>query len=187
MRRALALVLVVLTPPLLACSGLLDPAALEEALRPEPPPSPAWVGTWEGPGMTVRIDESGLVDLRRGASGTGGDLASSVAGPAKAWTPSLEVGVGVFTTGWRVDETPHEVNGEWRMVIEGVVVVRTSTESGLGEEPTAIGEPPAAEGSDPPQDEILTEAPPVEAPPVGAPAAEAKPTTPAAPEAAPTP
>lgn len=158
MRRLLLALSVGLVPPLLACSGLVDPEALEAMAQPVPPPAPAWAGTWEGPGMRVVIAPDGYVEIDADATGTV-STATSVKAPAQSWADGkIVVGIGMFTTSWTVNEAPYERDGEWRMVVEGVVLVRTTA----AEAPTPAVEDGAPAG--------LPEPEPVPAPePEGAP------------------
>jgi len=105
----------------LACSGMLDPTAY----APEPPPHTDFVGTWEGPGLHVEISEEGLVHILH-QDGT----QITITGQAKNWQPgSVSVGLGPLSQQWSIPEAPYEVDGEWRMVFDDVMVVRTSTET----------------------------------------------------------
>lgn len=171
MRRLATLVLIALAPPLLACSGLLDPAALEEMTRPVPPPSPQWSGRWEGAGMSVTITPEGFVEILQTAT-SGTNTTSNVVAPARSWADGeLEVGIGVLTSTWRVDEAPYEKDGTWRMVIEGVVLERVG-DAPHADAHGALGEPgaPMQEVGEP-----AMEAPPAEPPPEAPPEAPATP------------
>lgn len=120
---------------LLACSGL---AELEEALRPVAPPDDRWSGTWEGPGHTLVIAPDGTLDLRKIEGGGHTDLTL----PARGWDGGITVGIGPVKTTFQVQEPPHQVDGEWRMVFEGVVLVRTGpAPAGFGQQVLGLDPP----------------------------------------------
>lgn len=138
---------------ILGCSGVIDALDVE----PVPPPAATWVGQWEGPGLVIAITPAGLVAIdQQGSSST------HVQAPAKGWEEGIVVGVGSFTTTWRVDERPYELDGVWHMVVEGVPLVRTGpppeelTQAFEGLVPAPAGELPAlpeAEADPTPGDE----------------------------------
>jgi hypothetical protein len=131
--RALAASFAVLL--VLGCAGLL------EQVEPAPPPSPAWVGAWEGPGMSVHIEPSGLVTIEQRGSST-----TRVAAPAIRWDDdALVIGAFGLETTYRVDEPPYEHDGEWRMVLEGVPLVREAVPEDVPapEPPTPVAPAPA--------------------------------------------
>ena len=104
----------------LACAGLDD-----VQLTPTLPPSPAYVGVWRGPGMVVSIEESGNVSVKT----TGAGNNTEITAPAMSWDAGeLAVGIGPFVTTYTIDEAPFEVDGTWRMVMEGVPLERDATE-----------------------------------------------------------
>ncbi|MCB9666018.1 MAG: hypothetical protein H6732_18065 [Alphaproteobacteria bacterium] len=110
---------------ILGCSGLVDGLDMTAV----PPPSPSWVGTWEGPGLTVQISADGFVSIDHVQDGQ----TSSVMAPARSWEHGIEVGFASLTTTWTVDEAPYEVEGSWRMVVQGVPLQRT------GDAPPELG------------------------------------------------
>ncbi len=118
--RWMAFVASALAAWLLACSGLVDLEQLEAALTPEPPPAPAWVGVWEGPGHMLWIADDGTVQVSISDGGTRKNLTA----PARSWEGGITIGIGPVTQTWDVQEPPHEVDGEWRMVFDGAVLVR---------------------------------------------------------------
>ncbi len=149
-----------LVTPLLACSGLLDEEALQAMAEGVPPPSANWVGEWDGAGTYVAIAPDGSVVIE--TTGTASvNTATSVRAPAQSWDDGeLVVGIGMFTTTWRIDEAPYERDGEWRMVMEGTPLVRRvnalevlATEGAppaTPAEPEGVEVPPAAPDQEPP-------------------------------------
>ncbi len=159
--RALSWIVAIgLATPLLACSGLLDEESLQSMSEGVPPPSANWVGEWEGAGTYMAIAADGSVVIE--TTGTASmNTATSVRAPAQSWEDGeLVVGIGIFTTTWRIDEAPYERDGEWRMVMEGTPLVRrvnalevlaTPAEPPAAPiEPEPAPEPPASADQEPP-------------------------------------
>jgi hypothetical protein len=102
----------------LACAGLGD---LEFETRP--PPSPNYVGAWAGVGLEMEIDPEGMVDVVHNDNGSHSEFSA----PAMSWDAGeLKIGIGPIVRTYTVNEPPHLVDGEWRMVVNGIVLVRTS-------------------------------------------------------------
>jgi hypothetical protein len=96
--------------------------------------------------MVVVIEPDGMVGVSRHTDHTNSDLRA----PAQAWKPdAVEIGLGGLTTTYRVDEAPYEKDGAWRMVIEGVPLVRVSTDVGGGAAPVDSDEPRGAAAPSP--------------------------------------
>lgn len=150
----------------LACSGL---GALQDLdLSGTPPPSAAYEGVWEGPGLTVVIQSDGMVAIEQR-----GDHTQSIQAPAQAWrADGFDVGIGAFITTYALQEPPHEVEGRWRMVIEGVMLERigdapapTPTFGQLGDELEAQQAPPEAATPEAGDPAVVPEAPAPDAAP----------------------
>lgn len=81
----------------------------------------AYVGEWRGEGMALLITRDGSVAynrLRKGAK-------TSINAPLKGFHgDDFEVGVGPMTTMFKVSAPPHEVDGRWRMTVDGVELTR---------------------------------------------------------------
>lgn len=76
-----------------------------------------YAGDWRAPGMSLLILEDGSVAYERIRSGA----TTSVNGPLKAFDgDDFAVGVWFFTTTFEVSEPPHQVDGAWQMVVDGV-------------------------------------------------------------------
>lgn len=82
---------------------------------------PTLNGHWTGPGVTLTIDPGGQVSYERksGISTTSVDLPLSSFGD-----DFFEVGLFGMTTRFEVQQLPHQVDGEWRMTVEGVELTR---------------------------------------------------------------
>ncbi len=98
--------------PLLVAAVLLAGCA-----DPLPADKLDYAGDWRAPGMSLLILEDGSVAYERIRSGA----STSINGPLKEFDgDDFVVGLWVFTTTFDVTEPPHQVNGEWQMVVDGV-------------------------------------------------------------------
>jgi hypothetical protein len=80
-----------------------------------------YVGEWRSPEMALLILADGSVAYKRIKNG----MTTSVNGPLKEFDgDDFIVGVGFFTTTFDVSEPPHEVEGHWQMVVDGVRLIR---------------------------------------------------------------
>jgi len=85
--------------------------------NPIPESKMDYVGVWQGRGMGLLILPDGTVSYERLKEG--GKV--SVNGPLKEFVgDDFVVGVLFITTTFEVSEPPHEVNGQWQMVVDGV-------------------------------------------------------------------
>ncbi len=101
--RIIALTLLVLL--LSACS------------KPLPKDKLDYVGEWQSKEMGLLILQDGTVAYKRLK---GGGI-TSINGPLKEFIgDDFVVGVGYFTTTFKVSEPPNQVNGIWQMVVDGV-------------------------------------------------------------------
>ncbi|HUS97293.1 MAG TPA: hypothetical protein VMX97_11180 [Hyphomicrobiaceae bacterium] len=111
-----------------------------------PPDKAGYVGQWRGLGMDLVITSDGGVNYKR-ISGGG---SSSVSAPLlKFKGDDFVVGIWWFTTTFKVNKPPHQVDGQWRMIVEGVELTRVrgpgktpgrtkgTTEAGLHHEPSS--------------------------------------------------
>lgn len=100
----------------LGCAGL----DLADQLVATPPPDGSYAGDWRGTGMHLVVTPEGWIRVE-----TQGDLSTQFEGPAKSWEGDvIQIGAFGFTTAYRIDEVPYEADGEWRMVVDGIVLVR---------------------------------------------------------------
>jgi len=80
-----------------------------------------YVGSWQSNEMALLILQDGSVAYKR----IKGGATSSVNGPLKEFDgDDFVVGVLFLTTTFKVTEPPHEVNGRWHMVVDGVRLTR---------------------------------------------------------------
>ncbi|KFN41313.1 hypothetical protein [Arenimonas oryziterrae] len=109
MKRFLALLLAVLL--LAACA------------KPIPADKQDFVGYWQAPNMAMLITADGRLKYKR-EKGTGN---VSIDAPIKAFeNGGFTSGIGPLTTFFKIDKTPHEEDGVWKMTIDGVELQRTT-------------------------------------------------------------
>lgn len=90
--------------------------------KPVPPEKAAYVGYWQGPGMALQITQEGQVRYKR----VQGTQTTSIDAPLQGFAgDNFDVGVGSLVTTFVVSTPPHEVNGQQRMVVDGVELTRT--------------------------------------------------------------
>lgn len=96
-------------------------AALVACSHPLPADKAAYVGAWEGSGMTLEIDQGGQVYYRRVGNGSSRSIDMPL---VRFEGANFVVGFGPFTTTFVVSIPPHESNGAWRMTVDGVELAR---------------------------------------------------------------
>lgn len=88
---------------------------------PVPPDKADYVGEWRAVGMELVITADGSVEYERSSGG----ISKSVNGPIKEFRgDDFVVGILFLTTTFEVSETPHQVGGMWKMVVDGVELTR---------------------------------------------------------------
>ncbi|MDQ3025138.1 MAG: hypothetical protein M3R58_01335 [Pseudomonadota bacterium] len=103
---------------LLLSLGLL----LAGCSEPIPPEKIAYAGEWRGENVQLVITPGGAVqyERRQGASNV------SVNAPIQRFVgDNFVVGIGPFNTTFVVSKPPHLVEGQYRMVVDGVELTRT--------------------------------------------------------------
>jgi hypothetical protein len=91
---------------------------------PVPRDKTAYVGEWRSPAMYLVITPDGSVHYKRLKGG--GNV--SIDAPLQGFRgDDFVVGVGPIHTTFVVTRPPHEENGQWKMVVDGVELTRTST------------------------------------------------------------
>lgn len=91
--------------------------------KPVPVSKAAYVGEWQAPEMYLLITPEGRVDYKRHKDGG----MVSVKGPLQKFQgKNFLVGYGFFTTTFTVNIPPYlSDDGIWRMVVNGVELVRS--------------------------------------------------------------
>jgi hypothetical protein len=87
-----------------------------------PPDKTAYVGRWVGKDITLEISSGGEVDYKR----IGGEKGRvSVKAPIVEWEGNnFRVGLGPFNTLFVVSRPPFNDNGIWKMVVDGVELIK---------------------------------------------------------------
>lgn len=102
---------------LLALLGIL----LWGCSTPVPPDKQDYVGTWRGGGMTLVITAEGRVEYER----VRGSVKKSLSAPLRSFEDDdLVVGIWGLTTTFRVQRRPHRDGADWKMLVDGVELVR---------------------------------------------------------------
>jgi hypothetical protein len=110
MNRRSVFALILTAVMLGACSGIPVPADKAD-----------YVGRWQGVGMDLTITADGSVDYKR----VGGSGSVSVTAPIQKFVgDDFVVGVWFMTSRFKVNRSPYQERGVWKMVVEGVEVRR---------------------------------------------------------------
>ncbi len=89
--------------------------------QPLPEDKLSYVGEWQSKEMGLLILQDGTVAYKR----LKGGRSTSVNGPLKEFVgDDFTVGIWFLTTTFNVSEPPHEVDGAWQMVVDGVRLSR---------------------------------------------------------------
>jgi len=92
--------------------------------KPVPVDHAAYVGEWNGPDMHLLITADGQVEYHRRRDGVDTHLSAPIATFSGS---DFSIGVGLFSTNFRVSVPPHEDAGVWKMVVDGVELTRSGT------------------------------------------------------------
>lgn len=91
--------------------------------KPLPQDKLDYAGEWRSMEMHLIILADGTVSYKRLKNGG----STSVNGPLKDFQgDDFVVGVGPFATTFEVSRPPYEEDGSWRMVVDGVTLIRIS-------------------------------------------------------------
>ncbi len=82
----------------------------------------AIAGTWSGGGMDLVISQDGKVDYKLEKPGTSKSLQG--ASIKKIDDKEFETSVLGISSTFRIDEAPHQVEGKWKMKIDGIELTR---------------------------------------------------------------
>ena len=91
--------------------------------QPVPADKAAYVGRWvsETPEMSLLILQEGRVEYLRKE----GSSSTSISAPIQGYFGNdFDVGLGFMNTRFVVSEPPHQVEGVWKMTVDGVVLTR---------------------------------------------------------------
>lgn len=94
---------------------------LSACAKPLPADKTAYAGEWDAPTMSLLITSSGMVSYKRAE----GHTSTSINAPVKNFEgDDFVVGVGPATTTFKVSAPPHQVQGQWKMTVDGVELTR---------------------------------------------------------------
>ena len=106
----------------LALLALLFTLVLVACGKPVPADKQAYVGTWESTTTSLLIDASGRVIYKHQPSPS---VSKSLDAPIKAYEGNdFIAGVGPLTTRCVVSVPPHQVEGRWKMTVDGQELTR---------------------------------------------------------------
>lgn len=89
--------------------------------KPLPEAKLSYVGEWQSKEMYLLILRDGSVAYKRLKAGA----TTSVNGPLKKFVgDDFVVGFAFLTTTFKVSEAPHQINGQWQMVVDGIRLTR---------------------------------------------------------------
>jgi len=93
--------------------------------EPVPQEHRAYVGYWSSTQMSLLITADGRVAYKR----ISGSTSRSIQAPIKSYeTDGFTVGIGPFDTRFKVSKPPYKDGGKWKMVVDGVELVRASSD-----------------------------------------------------------
>lgn len=86
-----------------------------------PPEKQNYVGDWKGVGMSLLITSDSTVSYERKQGGG----STSINAPIQEFQgDNFVVGIAFMETTFEVSKPPFEENGQWKMVVDGVELVR---------------------------------------------------------------
>ncbi|ACA88609.1 hypothetical protein [Shewanella woodyi] len=98
---------------------------LSGCAKPLPEDKLDYVGEWQSSEMGLLILDDGTVAYKRLKGGG----STSINGPLQEFIgDDFVVGVLFMTTTFDVSEPPHEVDGSWKMTVDGVRLTKVSEE-----------------------------------------------------------
>lgn len=102
--------------------GVLLACLLAACGKAVPADKQAYIGTWESETTSLLIDASGRVVYKHQPSPS---KSTSLGAPIKAYEGNdFIAGVGPLTTRFVVSVPPHQVDGSWKMTVDGQELTR---------------------------------------------------------------
>lgn len=94
---------------------------LAACAKPLPADKAEYGGQWNAPNMQLLITPSGAVRYKR----EDGNSSTSINAPLKSFEgDNFIVGIGPADTTFKVSAPPHQVQGQWKMTVDGVELTR---------------------------------------------------------------
>lgn len=110
---------------------LLAAVVLSSCAEPVPVDRMSYVGSWEGSGMYLQIEQDGTVRYRRNSNGT----KTAIEAPLKGFVgDDIEVGIGPLATTFAVSTPPQRLPDRWIMVVDGVTLQRVNAAAAAADE-----------------------------------------------------
>jgi hypothetical protein len=98
--------------------------------KPVPSDKAEYVGEWQGKSMYLLITQDGSVRYKRVKGGG----STSIEAPLQRFVgDDFVVGIGPMSTVFTVSKPPYHDGREWKMVVDGVELTRTSRGPGRSE------------------------------------------------------
>lgn len=92
--------------------------------KPLPQDKLDYAGVWESENMYLVINPDGNLSYKRRQ----GVKTTEINAPVKEFIgDDFTSGIGGLTTTFKVSQPPHQVDGQWQMVVDDVLLVRTRT------------------------------------------------------------
>ncbi|MBS3796595.1 hypothetical protein [Pseudoalteromonas sp. BDTF-M6] len=89
--------------------------------KPIPREKADYIGYWRGGNMELTIHPDGSFTYEREE----GNTSTSINAPLQKFEgDDFVVGIGFFNTRFEVSQAPHQVNGQWQMVVDGVLLTK---------------------------------------------------------------
>jgi hypothetical protein len=89
--------------------------------KPVPQEKAAYVGEWTSHAMYLNITQDGQVNYKR----KDGNTSTEINAPIKDFHGNdFDVGIGPMSTTFTVSKTPYQDGAQWKMVVDGVELVR---------------------------------------------------------------
>ncbi len=93
-----------------ACSGVEIPSDKQN-----------YIGQWMASGVVLWINDNGSIEYEKHK----GNVNTEINAPIKSFQGNdFEVGIGFFSTTFKVQKPPFQEAGEWKMVVDGVELTR---------------------------------------------------------------
>lgn len=98
---------------------------LMSCAKPVPPEKATYVGLWKAPNMELSITQEGRINYKRTETKDGKSINKGIEGPIKTFHgDNFEVGIASLTTLFVVSKAPHQVDGKWKMTVDGVELTK---------------------------------------------------------------
>jgi hypothetical protein len=89
--------------------------------QPVPDDKAAYVGDWRGQNMSLELTQDGTVHYQRVKA----NVTTSINGPLRRFEgDNFVVGIPFISTTFEVSRPPHQQAGAWKMVVDGVELIR---------------------------------------------------------------